>query len=114
MGYRAKSISLAEELGLVGLVQNRPDGRVLVIAEGERKDLERFAAGLEIKNSAIDVRNIEIEYSNGSGEYSRFRRVSDPDEVGECLDDIIEILKAMAAILDSMNRTMDKRLKNQN
>jgi acylphosphatase len=26
VGYRAKVVSLANEMGLVGLVQNRPDG----------------------------------------------------------------------------------------
>jgi acylphosphatase len=36
-GYRARAVSVAKELGLVGMVQNRPDGRVLVIAEGESR-----------------------------------------------------------------------------
>ena len=35
VGFRAKAVALATKMGLVGMVQNRPDGRVLVIAEGE-------------------------------------------------------------------------------
>lgn len=47
-GYRAKVVSLAKEMGLVGFVQNRPEGQVLVIAEGENKDdLERSTRGYD-------------------------------------------------------------------
>lgn len=113
VGYLAKALSLAGELDLVGLVQNRPDGRVLVIAEGERSDLERFAARLAINNTFIDVQNIEIEYTPGSGAFSNFRKITGPDEIGERLDDGIEILKMMVSSLDSMNGKMDKMLDKQ-
>lgn len=93
VGYRAKVISLARELGLTGFVQNRPKGQVLVIAEGEMVDLERFASALQIKNTLIDVLNIESEFTKGSGAYSNFRKITGPEEVGERLDDGIEILK---------------------
>ena len=33
-GYRSKVVNLANFLGLVGFVQNLPDGRVKVVAEG--------------------------------------------------------------------------------
>ncbi len=56
VGYRAKVVSLAKEMDLVGIIQNRPDGRVLVIAEGEKtEDLERFASGIQIENALIHV-----------------------------------------------------------
>lgn len=75
-------------MGLKGLVQNRPDGQVLVIAEGEKQTLERFAAALQIKNAFIEVLNISLEYSPGSGGFSDFRKITGPDEVGERLDDL--------------------------
>jgi len=104
VGYRSKVVSLAKEMGLAGLVQNRPDGWVLVIAEGEKKeDLERFASAIEIKNALIDVENISAKYSQGSGEYSVFRKITGPEEVGECLDDGIEMLKKM---LDKQDQTI--------
>jgi acylphosphatase len=53
-GYRAKIVSLAKEMELVGFVQNRPDGQVMVIAEGEQKDLEKLASALLIKNAIIE------------------------------------------------------------
>jgi acylphosphatase len=98
-GYRAKVVSLAKEMGLVGFVQNRPDGQVLVIAEGERKDLEKFASALRIKNAIIDVENVSLQYSQGSGQYSSFKKITGPDEIGERLDDGIEILKELVVVL---------------
>lgn len=104
VGYRAKVVSLAEEMGLVGIIQNQPDGSVLVIAEGEkRNDLERFASAIHIENALIRVENIDAEYSQGSGQYSSFKRVTGPNEVGERLDDGIEILKK---ILDRQDQTI--------
>jgi acylphosphatase len=104
VGYRAKVVSLANEMGLVGLVQNQPDGRVLVIAEGENKDdLERFASAIAIKNTLIDVENFSAKYTQGSGQYSSFKKVTGSDEVGERLDDGIEILKRM---LDRQDKTI--------
>lgn len=98
-GYRAKVVSLAKEMGLVGFVQNRPDGQVLVIAEGERKYLEKFASALRIKNAIIDVENVSVQYSQGSGQYSSFKKVTGIEEIGERLDDGIEILKELVVVL---------------
>jgi acylphosphatase len=114
VGYRAKVISLAKEMGLVGLIQNRPDGQVLVIAEGEKKDdLEKFAAAIAIKNALIDVENISAKYTQGSGEYSIFRKITGPEEVGERLDDGIEILKRMLDKQDQALGKMDQMLDKQ-
>ncbi len=101
-GYRAKVVSLAEEMDLVGFVQNRPDGRMLVIAEGERNDLEKFASALWIKNTLIDVENVDAQYSQGSGQYSSFKKITGPEEVGERLDDGIELLKEMVVGLNNL------------
>ena len=97
VGYRAKAVSAAQNLGLTGFVQNRPDGRVLLIAEGDKESLERLASAIRIKNTLIDVHEIESEFSKGSGAYSTFRKITGPDEVGERLDDGIEILKELVA-----------------
>jgi len=59
VGYRAKIVSLAYNLGLVGLVQNRPDGQVLVIAEGEKEAVEKFAGSIRIENALINVEKVD-------------------------------------------------------
>ena len=93
VGYRAKVVSVAQELGLTGFVQNRPHGQVLLIAEGSQENLEKFEAAIQIKNALIDVMSIESEFTNGSDAYTSFRKMTGPEEVGERLDDGIEILK---------------------
>lgn len=103
VGYRAKVVSLAKQMGLVGMVQNQPDGSVLVIAEGEKKDdLERFASAIRIENAFIHVEDVSAKYSQGAGAYSNFKKVTGPNEVGERLDDGIEILKEMLASLNNL------------
>jgi acylphosphatase len=101
VGYRAKVVSLAKEMNLTGMVQNRPDGAVLVIAEGEGEALEKFGSAIWIKNTFIDVTGVDSAITAGAGTFLDFRKITGPDEVGERLDDGIEILKAMAeGILD--------------
>jgi len=103
VGYRAKVVSLAREMGLAGIVQNQPDGRVLVIAEGEKKeDLERFASAIHIKNAFIQVDDLSARYSPGTGQYESFKKITGSDEIGERLDDGIEILKGMAISLNNL------------
>jgi acylphosphatase len=113
VGFRAKAVALATKMCLVGMVQNRPDGKVLVIAEGEKAELERFAEALRIENTYIHVQDISIEFSPGLGEFSNFRKISGPDEIGERLDDGIEILKQMASSLNRLEKKMDQSLDKQ-
>ena len=121
VGYRAKLVSLARNVGLVGFVQNRPDGRVLVIAEGDKEVVEKFATAIRIENNLINVETVDANYSNASGEFSLFRKVTGPDEVGERLDEGIEILKGMLTGINNLtmitqsgfeglNSKMDKML----
>jgi len=103
VGYRAKVVSLAREMNLVGVIQNRPDGSVLVIAEGEKKEeLERFASAIAIKNALIQADNVDFQFCMGSGQYSTFRKITGPEEVGERLDDGVEILKEMLIDIRSL------------
>ncbi len=120
VGYRTKVVSAAQSLGLTGFVQNRPDGRVLLIAEGEKESLEKLASAIDIKDLLIDVHEIDSELSEASGAYPTFRKLTGPDEVGERLDDGIEILKelvvgvkAIASNIVELNGKMDQMLEKQ-
>lgn len=109
VGYRAKVVSLANEMDLVGIIQNRPDDSVLVIAESKKKDeLERFASAIAIKNALIHSDNVDAQYSPGSGQYSTFRKITGPEEVGERLDDGVEILKEMLIDIRSLTVSVNK------
>jgi acylphosphatase len=52
----------ARTLGLTGMVWNRRDGRVEVIAEGPRADLERLVARLRAGPPAASVRAVEVSW----------------------------------------------------
>ena len=93
VGYRARVVGLARSAGLIGFVQNLPDGRVEVVAEGERSDLLRFASALKMENSLIRVDDVETAYCEASGSFPGFRKVIDPEEVGDRLDEGVGILK---------------------
>jgi len=109
VGYTARVVSLANDMGLVGVIQNRPNSSVLVIAESKKKDeLERFASAIAIKNALIHADNVDAQYSQGSGQYSTFRKITGPDEVGERLDDGVEILKEMLIDIRSLTVSVNK------
>lgn len=110
VGYRAKVVSLAREMDLVGVIQNRPDGSVLVIAEGEKKEeLERFASAIAIKNALIQADNVDFQFSMGSGQYSTFRKITGPEEVGERLDDRFKRIEADLAELKEIKAALKEK-----
>jgi acylphosphatase len=97
-GYRSKVITIARESGIKGSVQNLPDGRVKVIAEGEEADLQRFADALKMRNAIIDVTNLEKEYSSSTGEYEGFYKLVGEGETDERLDKSAEYLKELVGV----------------
>lgn len=46
VGFRYTTQSVAADFAVTGYVQNLPDGRVLVVAEGRRAELDRFLAAV--------------------------------------------------------------------
>ena len=68
-GYRTKVVAIAKTFDIKGNVQNLPDGRVKIIAEGEESNLEQFIQAVNIKNTLVKVKDIAKQYSDPSGEY---------------------------------------------
>ncbi len=91
-GYRAKVVNLANFLGLMGFVQNLPDGRVKVVAEGDDSILERFLNDLRIKDPLIDVQDIESNYTSARGDFIRFEKMVANGETDQRLDKAAELL----------------------
>ncbi|MCR3884587.1 MAG: acylphosphatase [Methanothrix sp.] len=94
-GYRARVVAIAKDLGIKGMVENLPDGRVKVIAEGEEADLERFAEALRIRNALIDVTEIKIDRSRGLEGIDGFHKTVGEDETDGRLDKSAEYLKVL-------------------
>jgi len=57
VGFRWWTRSRALELGLIGYASNQRDGRVLVVAEGERTQLERL---LELLRSGTTPGTVDL------------------------------------------------------
>ena len=97
-GYREKVVNLANFLGLVGFVQNLPDGRVKVVAEGDDSTLERFLNDLRIKDSLIDVQDIEVNYTSAMGDFIRFEMIVANGETDQSLDKAAELLNDLIVV----------------
>jgi len=94
-GYRTKVVSIADALTITGTIQNLKDGRVKIIAEGSEKDFERFIHAVDIKNTLINVINIEKEYSSYTGDYQGFYKLVGGGETDERLDTAADLLKEL-------------------
>lgn len=94
-GYRARVVAIAKDLGIKGMVENLPDGRVKVVAEGEEADLERFAEALRIRNALIDVTEIKIDRLTGLEGIDGFHKTVGEDETDGRLDKSAEYLKVL-------------------
>jgi acylphosphatase len=101
VGYRAKVITIARVLGLTGFVQNLDDGRVRIIAESEDGDLDRFIDAIRIKNTLIDVEDVEVEYADATGDFADFYKLVGGGETDERLDKAAEYLKKLIDVTES-------------
>ena len=93
--FRTKAVAIVNALDITGNIQNLPDGRVKIIAEGEDADLERFIKGINIKNTLIYVSDIAKEYSTPTGDYEYFYKLVKDGETDERLDTAAEHLKEL-------------------
>ncbi len=94
-GFRAKIVDIAKALDIKGYVANLPDKRVKIIAEGNETDLERFIQAVNIKNTLINVTDLEKEYVTSTGEYESFFKLVDEGETDERLDTAADLLKEL-------------------
>jgi acylphosphatase len=70
--FRAFVSHWASELGLSGYVRNLPTGAVEVVAEGERKQLEKLTSQLKVGPPSARVEKVVTNWSEYSGKYSGF------------------------------------------
>jgi acylphosphatase len=70
--FRAFASHWASELGLTGYVRNLPNGAVEVLAEGEKKQLEKLIGYLKVGPPAAKVEKVVTEWAEYTGKYSDF------------------------------------------
>jgi acylphosphatase len=72
VSYRAAAEKAARELDIKGYVRNLPDGQVEAVAEGEPDALEQFTDWCWQGSRAAKVENVNIEKTEGTGEFDQF------------------------------------------
>ena len=71
--FRDHTRRWAVSLGLMGWVRNLLDGRVEVLAEGEKERLEALIVRLNQGPPLAEVGNVEVAWEEFRGEFSDFR-----------------------------------------
>lgn len=71
VGFRFTTCRLVGPYPITGFVQNLPDGRVLLVAEGPPQVLEQFVA--EVRDT-LDryIDSAEVEIDSATGEFAGF------------------------------------------
>lgn len=70
--FRDTTEKKAKELGLTGWVRNTSDGRVEVLAQGGRKELQKLLDFLEEGSSAANVDDVDHQFTDGDEQYEEF------------------------------------------
>ncbi len=99
VGYRARVVGIAKKFELTGNVQNLEDDRVKIVAEGEEVVLKGFLDAIRIKNTLINVDDVDVEYSGASGEYADFYKLVGTGETDERLDKASDYLKELIVVM---------------
>lgn len=73
VGYRLATADEARELGLTGWVRNLLDGRVEIVIEGKRKNLEMLEAWSHRGPAMARVDQVETTLLEFRGEFRDFR-----------------------------------------
>ena len=71
VGFRMTAVHLSRSFNVTGYVQNLPDGRVRLVAEGEEARLEGFLGALE-REMARHTRKTERNLSPATGAFTGF------------------------------------------
>ncbi len=70
--YRANAKNVAQELGIAGYAKNLDDGRVEILAEGEKEKISKLIDWCRKGPRNAKVENVEAMYDKATGEFSFF------------------------------------------
>lgn len=71
VGFRQSTTDVAERFAVTGYVQNLPDGRVRLVAEGERDELTRLLEAIDEQLGAL-IRGKMVDWGPANGEFHDF------------------------------------------
>lgn len=70
--FRSETRAKARELGLFGWVRNLKDGRVEILAEGEKEKLEKLIGWAKTGPDSARIDGLGVEWSEYKGEFKNF------------------------------------------
>jgi acylphosphatase len=76
VGFRYTVKSAAAGFEVTGTVRNLPDGRVELVAEGPREELEAFRRAIREAGMEHFIRNEDVIWSEAAGGFRGFEIVS--------------------------------------
>jgi acylphosphatase len=114
VGYRSRVVTMARTLDLKGYVKNLADGRVLVVAKGERPDLERFCRAIRLEDPLIKVEDMQVLLSEPKGAWDDFYKISGDRETDSRLDTATVFLKELIVVVKDGFKETNSRLGSMN
>lgn len=75
VGFRYTAKVLAHGFEVTGTVKNLPDGRVELVAEGAREELEAFKNAIQESELGSFIRNEEVHWDAPKNQYRGFEIV---------------------------------------
>jgi acylphosphatase len=75
VGFRYTAKSTANGFDVTGTIRNLPDGRVELIAEGEKAELEEFRVAILESGLRSSIKNEEVKWSSAQGQLRGFEIV---------------------------------------
>lgn len=70
--FRSETKEKAQQLGLTGWVRNLADGRVEIVAEGEKEKLEELVNWAKRGPAIARVNGLDLEWEGYQGEFENF------------------------------------------
>jgi acylphosphatase len=71
VGFRFTTVQLAKQFAVTGWVRNEPDGRVRMVSEGTREEIQSFLDALNDRMRDF-VAGSDIQWSEATGKWPSF------------------------------------------
>ena len=86
---------ITNQMGIKGTIENRDDGSALLVCEAQKQDIELFVEKIKKMDAPTNITDIQVEYTEATGEYKMFRRMS-----GDIQEEILNAIIADVVILE--------------
>lgn len=71
VGFRYRARNIAQQFDVVGFVRNLDDGRVQIVAEGEKDELLEFVRDIDHQMARF-IRHKEVAWHKAQNQFARF------------------------------------------